>query len=82
MLKGMLEVRVDFESPMHDHSIKLLKDTNEHHLSYEEDRYDMAAIFDAFEDYLLCTHDHRESLLTCTRHLNSCMKGYNLTLVD
>ena len=66
-LKAKIEARTDFQSNIFNNPINLLRSIKEHSLSYEEDRYEMATIADAFKDYFNCKQQQGESLLDYTR---------------
>ena len=66
-LKAKIEARTDFQGTIYNSPINLLRSIKEHSLSYEEDRYEMATIADAFKDYFSCKQQQGESLLDYTR---------------
>ena len=66
-LKAKLEARSDFENTTHNNPINLLKSIKECSLSYEEDRHEMVATVDSFEDHFQRKQLNGESLLDCTR---------------
>ena len=67
-LKEKLEARLDFESLARNHHIILFKGIKENSSRYEENKYEMATIVDAFHECFLCKQKHGESMLVCTRH--------------
>ena len=62
-LKAKIEARVEYESKIYNDPIELLKAIKEYELSYEDTRYDMRIILDAFRAYFGCKQKEKESLL-------------------
>ena len=61
-MKSKIEARVDYETNIYDNPINLLQAIKEHSLQYEETRYEMKIIVDAFENYFQCKQKDSESL--------------------
>ena len=66
-MKAKIEARKDYESTIYNKPIKLLEAIKEHALNYEENRYEMSIIHDAFLSFLLCKQKEKESLQDYTK---------------
>ena len=82
-MKSKIEARVDYETNIYDNPINLLQAIKEHSLQYEETRYEMKIIVDAFENYFNCKQKDNKSLLDYTKRfqvsrdvLNSHLGGF------
>ena len=53
-LKALIEARTDYNSTIYNDPVELLKAIKEHILNYQELRYDMAIILDAFRVFFNC----------------------------
>ena len=53
-IKALIEVRIDYESNIHNNPIELLKAIKEHVLNYQELRCDMVIISDTFRVFFDC----------------------------
>ena len=51
-MQGKLEARTDYESKIYNDPIELLRAVKEHALNYQESRYEMSIITDAFRAFL------------------------------
>ena len=66
-MKSKIEARTDYQSNVHNNPIELLKAIKEHSLNYEETRYDMRIIANAFEACFNCRQKDNESLQDYTK---------------
>ena len=66
-MKSKIEARVDYETNIYDNPINLLQAIKEHSLQYEETRYEMKIIVDAFENYFNCKQKESKSLQDYTK---------------
>ena len=64
-----MEARTAFEAVTHNDPIVLIKAIKDHHLCFEEYRYEMVTNFDALKNHVhYKQHEQgKESLLDCTR---------------
>ena len=66
-MRSKIEARKNFESEVYNNPIKLLEAIKEHALNYEESRYEMSIIKDAFEAFFNCHQKEKETLQDYTR---------------
>ena len=66
-LKVLIEARTDYEINVCNNPMEFLKATKEHELNYQESRYNMAIISDAFIAFLNCKQRKEESLKDYTK---------------
>ena len=66
-MQSKIEARKNFESEVFNHPIKLIAAIKEHALSYEESRYEMSIIMDAFGAFFKCHQKDRKNLQEYTR---------------
>ena len=66
-MKAKIESRKDYESVIYNKPIKLIDAIKEHALNYEESRYEMSIILDAFMAFLTCKQKEKEVLQDYTR---------------
>ena len=53
-MQGKIESRKDYDSEIYNKPIKLIEAIKEHALNYEESRYEMSIILDAFKAFINC----------------------------
>ncbi len=61
-LQQKLQQRKDFKEKIEDNPIELLKAIQVHAMSYQESRYPMTTIYDAFRNMIKCKQKENESL--------------------
>ena len=61
-MKAKIEARKDYESTIYNKPIKLIEAIKEHALNYEENRYEMSIILDAFKAFINCKQREKEGL--------------------
>ena len=66
-MKAKIEARKDYESNIYNRPIKLIDAIKEHALNYEESRYEMSIILDAFMTFFNCRQKEKELLQDYTR---------------
>ena len=66
-MKLKIESQAGYETTICNNPIKLLEAIKEHSLNYEESRYDMRIIVDAFNAYFNCKQKEKESLQDYTK---------------
>ena len=66
-MQSKLEARKNFESEVYNNPIKLIEAIKEHAMSYEESRYEMSIITDAFGAFFKCHQKDKEILQDYTR---------------
>ena len=66
-MQGKIESRKDYDSEIYNKPIKLIEAIKEHALNYEESRYEMSIILDAFKAFINCRQNEKEGLQDYTR---------------
>ena len=66
-MQSKIESRKDYESEIYNDPIKLIDAIKEHALNYEESRYEMSIILDAFKSFINCRQKDNEGLQEYTR---------------
>ena len=61
-MQGKLEARTDCESIIYNDPIELLRAVKEHALNYQESKYEMSIITDAFRAFFNCHQKNNETL--------------------
>ena len=70
-MQNKLLARSDYEDEIYNNPIKLLKAIKEHALNYQETRYEMSIISDAFRALWNTTQKENENLQDYTRHFKT-----------
>ena len=79
-MKAKIESRKDYESVVYTKPIKLIDAIKEHALNYEESRYEMSIILDAFMAFLNCRQKDKELLQDYTRRFKVAREILHLHL--
>ena len=66
-MRSRVESRKDYEKEVYNVPIKLIEAIKEHALNYEESRYEMSVVLDAFKAFLNCRQKDKEMLQDYTK---------------
>jgi hypothetical protein len=70
-MQNKIASRTDYENVVYDDPIELMRAIKEHSLNFQETRYEMSIIFDAYRSVFACKQQEGESLLDYTRRFKT-----------
>ena len=76
-MQAKIESRREYESDIYNKPIKLIEAIKEHALNYEETRYEMSIILDAFKAFIHCKQREKEGLQEYTRRFKTAREIMN-----